>query len=232
MSESDLLFYFLALFVLCSSLLVVSMKNPIYSALSMAGTMIGLAFLFFSLEAYFIAGVQLAVYAGAVMVLFVMVLMIFNLREEKNTFSKGFYSNLTKLIGVGFFFGFLSMIMYMSSDIFITSPSARKAKKERSLQFKSESKSMNLKDLEQFKDVTSSQKILENIKESKEGIDKQPLKTLGGSSALETKKLAKKLFKVYFFAFELLGILLLVIAVGAVVVSSKMKEKIKKGAST
>jgi len=62
----------------------------------LAVCMATIAALFFSLEAYFIAGVQLIVYAGAVMVLFVMVVMLFNLNKEKRAFSRGSLSMVFK----------------------------------------------------------------------------------------------------------------------------------------
>jgi NADH-quinone oxidoreductase subunit J len=72
------IFWFLALITVFSGLIVVTVANPIYSALALVMTMVGIAALFVTLGAYFVAGVQLIVYAGAVMVLFVMVLMLFD----------------------------------------------------------------------------------------------------------------------------------------------------------
>lgn len=104
MPASTWVFYLLQVMILACALGVVLMSNPIYCALMLAGCMVGVAGLFFSLEAYFIAGVQLVVYAGAVMVLFVMVVMLFNLKTEKKAFSKGFLSAILKtLLSIGIF---------------------------------------------------------------------------------------------------------------------------------
>ena len=89
MLASGALFYFLAMAIIIFSLAVIMSPNPIYSALFLALTMITLAFMFFMLNAPFIAGVQLIVYAGAVVVLFVMVMMLFDLKKEKEAFAKG-----------------------------------------------------------------------------------------------------------------------------------------------
>lgn len=78
MSVDAILFWFLALVVLVSGLSVILMTNPVYSALCLVMTMVGVSAIFVTLNAYFLAGVQLIVYAGAVMVLFVMVLMLFD----------------------------------------------------------------------------------------------------------------------------------------------------------
>jgi len=94
MEVTPTMFYLMSAIVVAFSVLVIVLPNPIYSALSLAGSMVGLAFVFFLLEAYFIAAVQLIVYAGAVMVLFVMVLMLFDLKKEVQAFSKGIVQGL------------------------------------------------------------------------------------------------------------------------------------------
>ena len=101
MSADAFIFWFLTFVTVSAALSVVMMANPVYSALSLAMTMVGVAALFVTLGAYFIAGVQLIVYAGAVMVLFVMVLMLFDLREETQAFSRGQVTGAIKLATVG-----------------------------------------------------------------------------------------------------------------------------------
>jgi NADH-quinone oxidoreductase subunit J len=60
-------------------------RHPIYSALSLIGVMASLASLYLMLGAEFIAAVQVIVYAGAIMVLFVFVIMLLNAGEEERT---------------------------------------------------------------------------------------------------------------------------------------------------
>jgi NADH-quinone oxidoreductase subunit J len=103
----EFLFYFLALVALTSAMGVVVVQNPIFSALFLAVTMIAVGGLFFTLEAYFIAGVQLIVYAGAVMVLFIMVVMLFDLRKEIESLSGSLASTVLKAVGVGAILGLL-----------------------------------------------------------------------------------------------------------------------------
>ena len=62
-----------------AALLVVLFRNPIYSALSLVATLFCLAGLFVLLNAHFLAAVQIIVYAGAIMVLFLFVIMLLNL---------------------------------------------------------------------------------------------------------------------------------------------------------
>ncbi len=99
-----IVFHLFAALITISALGVVLMPSPIYSALSLALTMLFLSGLFFILDAQFLAAVQLMVYAGAVVVLFVMVLMLFDLRKENIPFSGNWRVNLSKLgvIALGF----------------------------------------------------------------------------------------------------------------------------------
>ncbi len=63
--------------------LVVVLKNPVSSAMSLVVSFIALAAIFIMLDAFFIGIIQVLVYAGAVMVLFLFIIMLLNLREEK-----------------------------------------------------------------------------------------------------------------------------------------------------
>lgn len=117
MISDALLFWFLAFVTVASGLAVVLFTNPIYSALSLAMTMVGVSALFVTLGAYFIAGVQLIVYAGAVMVLFVMVLMLFDLRQELMAFSRGQITGALKVISAGLFLGLIFGIITKRSNL-------------------------------------------------------------------------------------------------------------------
>jgi NADH-quinone oxidoreductase subunit J len=61
---------------------VVAQRNPLYSAISLVGVFVALACLYMTLAAPFIAAVQVIVYAGAIMVLVVFVIMLLNVEEE------------------------------------------------------------------------------------------------------------------------------------------------------
>lgn len=107
MTADAFLFWLLAFVTIAASLAVVITANPIYSALCLAMTMVGISALFVTLDAFFIAGVQLIVYAGAVMVLFVMVLMLFDLKHELSAFSRGRISGAVKIGVVGLLSGLI-----------------------------------------------------------------------------------------------------------------------------
>ena len=77
------LFWIFALLMLIFGAAVVVNRNPVASALSLVVSFLGLAALFMSLDAYFIGIIQVLVYAGAVMVLFLFIIMLLDLRAEE-----------------------------------------------------------------------------------------------------------------------------------------------------
>ena len=77
-----LLFILFAGLAIGCALAVVAQRNPLYSAISLIGVFISLACLYIMLAAPFIAAVQVIVYAGAIMVLVVFVIMLLNVEQE------------------------------------------------------------------------------------------------------------------------------------------------------
>lgn len=77
------LFYLFAALMLVGGLMVVFMRNPVSSALSMVLSFIGLAGIFVGLNAYFVGILQILVYAGAIMVLFIFIIMLLDLKKEE-----------------------------------------------------------------------------------------------------------------------------------------------------
>jgi NADH-quinone oxidoreductase subunit J len=82
---SALFYAFAALTLLCGLLVVANpfSRSPVHSALFLVLTIISMAGLFVLLHAFFLAAVQIIVYAGAVMVLFLFVIMLLDLKEEE-----------------------------------------------------------------------------------------------------------------------------------------------------
>ena len=76
------LFYIVATLAVIAALTVISNKNPVYSALSLVGFLFVQAILFVLLKAYFLATIQILIYAGAIMVLFIYVVMVMRLSGE------------------------------------------------------------------------------------------------------------------------------------------------------
>jgi NADH-quinone oxidoreductase subunit J len=80
---SPFLFWIFAMLMLVFGAAVIINRNPVASALSLVVSFLGLAALFLSLDAYFIGVIQVLVYAGAIMVLFLFIIMLLDLRAEK-----------------------------------------------------------------------------------------------------------------------------------------------------
>ena len=82
MAPNLILFYAFAAVTVVTSLLVVAQANPVYSVLLLIGSFLGLAGLYVLLAAPFVAVIQIIVYAGAIMVLFLFVVMLLNAPRE------------------------------------------------------------------------------------------------------------------------------------------------------
>lgn len=80
---SPFFFWTFALLMLVFGAAVIINRNPVACALSLVVSFLGLAALFMSLDAYFIGIIQILVYAGAIMVLFLFIIMLLDLRAEK-----------------------------------------------------------------------------------------------------------------------------------------------------
>ena len=80
---TSILFYMFAILLIGSSLFVVLSRNPIYSVVMLVFAFANLAALYFLLEAYFIGILQILVYAGAIMVLFLFVVMLLNVGPDR-----------------------------------------------------------------------------------------------------------------------------------------------------
>jgi NADH-quinone oxidoreductase subunit J len=158
-------FYSLAFFLVYFSYKTITAVNPIHSALYLVLTMVGLAAAFFSLGAEFIAGVQMIVYAGAVMVLFVMVLMLFDLKAEIRAFTRGLFSGALKVMSAALLAGLA------------------------------------------LGAVRDSMPVVEHAAEP------------GPPVVDVTRQLGILLYTKYIYAFEALGVLLLVVAIGVVAVA-------------
>lgn len=77
------LFYIMAAVAVVAGVYLIFEKNPVYSVLYLILTLISIAVLYLLLEAQFVAAVQIIVYAGAIMVLFLFVVMLLNLNTKE-----------------------------------------------------------------------------------------------------------------------------------------------------
>ena len=75
-------FYFLAVMAVVSATAVITRRNPVHAALALIVTLLSLAGFYLMLYAPFVAGVQIVLYAGGIMVLFLFVIMLVNLEQN------------------------------------------------------------------------------------------------------------------------------------------------------
>lgn len=109
MGFEQILFYGLAACIILLACLVVFSKNPVHSVIFLILTMVGISGEYLLLNAQFLAIVHIIVYAGAIMVLFLFVLMLLNLNKE----SEPIKSKLWQYIAI--ISGFLFMIVLLTT---------------------------------------------------------------------------------------------------------------------
>ncbi len=89
-----LFFYVFAILAVIFSILTISARNAVHSALFLISTLISLAGLYLLLQAEFLAGVQILVYVGGVLVLFLFVIMLVNFRQEQRVYTEQVLSGI------------------------------------------------------------------------------------------------------------------------------------------
>ncbi len=115
----QLIFLFIAAVAVFAAFNVILQRNPIYSALSLIITMCALAGTFLLLEAQFVAAMQVIVYAGAVMVLFVFVIMLLNVRMEEARQDRVKY---LKLVTPLLFAALLAEVFFVARSVTTATP--------------------------------------------------------------------------------------------------------------
>ncbi|MDP2956636.1 MAG: NADH-quinone oxidoreductase subunit J [Longimicrobiales bacterium] len=104
----DILFFAMAFVALASAVGVVLARTPVGSLLNMVATLASLAGIYVLLEAHFLAAVQVIVYAGAIMVLFLFVIMLLNLGHEYRRDLQGGAFSILAFIVTGALAGILA----------------------------------------------------------------------------------------------------------------------------
>lgn len=103
-----IVFYTAGTLTLLFIILMIFQNNPIASAVSLVASFFALAVLYVSLDAHFVATLQILVYAGAIMVLFIFVIMLLNLKPEELSHDRfNIQSAAVVFFGLSFF-GFLA----------------------------------------------------------------------------------------------------------------------------
>jgi NADH-quinone oxidoreductase subunit J len=104
-----------AVVILAGALGVVFARNPVHSALMLVMTLFGVAVLFVEQNAQFLAAVQVIVYAGAIVVLFLFVIMLIGVDREENIDAEPLRGQRPAAIGIGILMLFLLWFLGNSS---------------------------------------------------------------------------------------------------------------------
>lgn len=97
-----ILFWIFSILGIAGAVGLIFNRNPIYAALSLIVNFFSIAGLYLSLSAEFLAAIQILVYAGAIMVLFLFVIMLLNLRDEDNVMKFDARRGIAFLVGLAF----------------------------------------------------------------------------------------------------------------------------------
>ena len=121
---SQIFFWVLALITVGSAILLVTTKNPVRSALFLVVTFLCVAAFYITLSAQFIAAVQIIVYAGAIMVLFLFVIMLLNLGAPQALRETG---RIQQPLAIALSMMFIAALVFSQSLVAITTPAATPA---------------------------------------------------------------------------------------------------------
>src|SRR5205807_5671619 len=99
-------FYFLSALTVISGVMVITRRNPVHSALALILALLGQAGLYLMLYAPFVAGVQIILYAGGIMVLFLFVIMLVSIEksQREEQFNKQWIGGLVGAVALGALF--------------------------------------------------------------------------------------------------------------------------------
>ena len=110
-----IIFFMAVFFAMGSGIMVVCAKNPVHSALWMVSTLFSTAIIYLLLHFDFIAAIQIIVYAGAIMMLIVYVIMLTSVDEEVR---RRYKTKLYQIVGIAFvFIIFVEMVKMGSSHL-------------------------------------------------------------------------------------------------------------------
>jgi len=118
---TNFFFYLLSAIAIVSSILVIIRRNAVHSALSLIMTLLSLAGLYLMLYAPFVAGVQIVVYAGGIMVLFLFVIMLVNLERaaKQEQFNKQWLVGVAVTLCLG---GLFLLVFMKGQSLFPGTP--------------------------------------------------------------------------------------------------------------
>lgn len=189
------LFWLLSAVMLIGGTAVIAFRNPVSSALSVVTCFVGLAGLFIGLSAFFVGVIQILVYTGAVMVLFIFIIMLLDLQDEE----KAAKPLLPIAAGIGLIAVFMmQLIGILSRSPVKTAPALDPP-----------TLATAAKSLIDDQTITATSKIALTLQQGK---------------LPDVHLIGHTLFTQYNFPLQILGVLLLTATVGVVVLSKRQAE--------
>lgn len=188
-------FYGIATTAVASALLMVLMKNPVVSAVYLVITFFSIAALFVMLEAQLLAVLQVIVYAGAIMVLFLFVIMLLNLNRTAFTSYKLFFTKMFAVL-------LIALILWVAAGSL-----GELSRDEEEGGLKAEVPA----DYYRFGTAGA-------------GEEEQDAEEAAEPQKGHAQDFAEKLFTIYIYPFEVISIMLLAGMIGAVLMAKRMKK--------
>ena len=189
-------FWIFALAAILAGLLTVMARNAVHCALFLISSLVSVAALFILLRAEFIAGVQILVYVGGVMVLFLFVIMLVNVGAEERGRDEIF--NSARQVGVSLLFSFLlaiGLLWAISSGV----------------------EALHLRDADKLAVAGDQRKVQDQ---------RLPVAATGTSRITsETERVGLSLYRYASLPFEIASVLLLVAIIGSVMLARTLKQE-------
>jgi NADH-quinone oxidoreductase subunit J len=204
----NLVFYLFAFMAVAGGVLLVALRNPVSSALAMVLSFVGLAGLFIGLNAYFVGIVQILVYAGAIMVLFIFIIMLLDLNDEKPVKFKSSSVVAGLIIPLLLVVQILGVIQTGSED--------------NKVEFEEITNDSMRKSAEQFAQLDKDEVQLPREKQS--AIYKS-LTHEKSPKLPDTNLIGHTIFKSYNYPLQVVGALLLVATIGVVILSKRSNKQ-------
>ncbi len=189
------LFWLFSTVMLIGGTAVIAFRNPVSSALSVVTCFVGLAGLFIGLSAFFVGVIQILVYTGAVMVLFLFIIMLLDLKDEEKA--------AKPLLPIAAGIALVAAFMVQLIGILARTPNMIAPKLDK------ETLAAAAKSLVEDQTITATSKIAT---------------TLTQGRLPDVHLIGHTLFTDYNLPFQILGVLLLVATVGVVVLSKRQTE--------
>ena len=204
-------FFISAAIIMAGGVGVIVVRNPVHAALSLVMTLFGVAVLFINLEAYFLAVVQVIVYAGAIVVLFLFVIMLVGVDKAEDVRSEPLVGQREFAVLAGIGLVALAVIIGFAAGGEVTGEGEPGFEIARAF--------------EDVDDVDGDGITDETIPPSQGFLDANGQYVEEDSG--NTKQLGRLLFTDYVFAFEITALLLTIAVVGAVVLARRPKGELE-----